>query len=198
MVLIAIVIGLMGGFSAVIFYQMIHAVQYICWGTGEPSPEYFHGLSWLHVIVIPAFGLLIVSYIITKIDPESKGHGVPGIIEAIARKGGRVRPISAITKMITAALTIGMGGSVGREGPIVQIGATLGSMMGQWLHVDERRLKTMVGCGAAAGIAGTFNAPIAGAIFALEVIVGDFCCRFFFSDCDFIRCCYGCWMALRQ
>jgi CIC family chloride channel protein len=79
-----------------------------------------------------------------------------------------------IAKMFASGISIGSGGSVGREGPIVQIGSALGSSIGQWLKVDQRRLRTLVGCGAAAGIAATFNAPVAGALFAVEVILGDF------------------------
>jgi len=88
--------------------------------------------------------------------------------------GGRIRPRVVIAKLFASGICIGSGGSVGREGPIVQIGSAIGSTIGQWLRIDERRLRTLVGCGAAAGIAATFNAPIAGALFAVEVILGDF------------------------
>ena len=94
-------------------------------------------------------------------------------MEAVALPSGVMRPRVVVVKTLASALTIGSGGSVGREGPIVQIGAALGSTIGQWLKVSGRRLRTLVGCGAAAGIAATFNAPVAGAIFSLEVILGD-------------------------
>jgi CIC family chloride channel protein len=95
-------------------------------------------------------------------------------MEAVALPSGVMRPRVVVVKTLASALTIGSGGSVGREGPIVQIGAALGSTIGQWLKVSGRRLRTLVGCGAAAGIAATFNAPVAGALFSLEVILGDF------------------------
>jgi CIC family chloride channel protein len=92
----------------------------------------------------------------------------------VAVQGGRIRPRVVIAKMFASGVCIGSGGSVGREGPIVQIGSALGSTLGQWLKIDQQRLRTLVGCGAAAGIAGTFNAPVAGALFAVEIILGDF------------------------
>ena len=85
-----------------------------------------------------------------------------------------IRPIVAAVKIVASAITIAFGGSVGREGPIVQIGAAMGSTLGQWLRFSPQRLRTLIGCGAAAGIAATFNAPIAGAFFALEILLRDF------------------------
>ena len=95
-------------------------------------------------------------------------------MEAILLKGGAIRPRVAFLKAVTSAITIGSGGSVGREGPIIQIGSSLGSMVGQFFRVPSKRLKTLVGAGAAAGIAAAFNAPIAGALFAVEIILMDF------------------------
>ena len=108
------------------------------------------------------------------ISPEAKGHGVPEVMQAILLKGGMIRPRVAFIKAIASAITIGTGGSVGREGPIVQIGSSLGSTVGQFVGISSKRLKTLVGCGAAAGIAAAFNAPIAGALFAVEIILMDF------------------------
>jgi chloride channel protein, CIC family len=92
----------------------------------------------------------------------------------VALRAGRIRPRVVAAKLVASGVCIGTGGSVGREGPIVQIGSALGSSMGQWLGIDRDRLRTLVGCGAAAGIAATFNAPVAGALFAVEIILGDF------------------------
>jgi CIC family chloride channel protein len=105
---------------------------------------------------------------------EAKGHGVPEVMEAIALKGGRIRPRVAVIKSLASALSIGSGGSVGREGPIVQIGSALGSSLGQMLNLSEDRVRNLVACGAAGGIAATFNSPIAGVIFALEIFLGEF------------------------
>jgi CIC family chloride channel protein len=95
-------------------------------------------------------------------------------MEAVALRGGLIRTRVVLAKMFASGICIASGGSVGREGPIVQIGAAMGSTLGQWFRIDRQRLRTLVGCGAAAGIAGTFNAPVAGALFAVEVILGDF------------------------
>ncbi len=105
--------------------------------------------------------------------------GYPEVLLAVAQRGGRIRPAVAVVKALASALCIGSGGSVGREGPIVQIGSAMGSTVGQALRMSDDRIRTLVACGAAGGIAATFNAPIAGVFFALEVIVGEFTTRAF-------------------
>ena len=103
--------------------------------------------------------------------PEARGHGVPEVMFAVARRGGRIAPQVAAVKALASALCIGGGGSVGREGPIVQIGSALGSTVGRVVKVTEGRMKVLVACGAAGGIAATFNAPLAGVFFAMELIL---------------------------
>ena len=105
---------------------------------------------------------------------EAKGHGVPEVMEAVALRSGMIRKRVVLVKSLASAISIGTGGSVGREGPIVQIGSAIGSVIGQLFRISGDRIRTLVGCGAAAGIAATFNAPIAGSMFALEIILGDF------------------------
>jgi CIC family chloride channel protein len=105
---------------------------------------------------------------------EAKGHGVPEVMESVALKSGIIRKRIVVVKSLASAICIGTGGSVGREGPIVQIGSAIGSTIGQLIRISGDRIRTLVGCGAAAGIAATFNAPIAGAMFALEIVLGDF------------------------
>jgi CIC family chloride channel protein len=100
-------------------------------------------------------------------------------MEAVALRGGRIRPVVALVKSLASSLSIGTGGSVGREGPIVQIGSTIGSTVGQAMKMSDDRVRNLVACGAAGGVAATFNAPIAGVIFALEVILGNFSVRSF-------------------
>ncbi|MZD05927.1 chloride channel protein, partial [Streptomyces sp. SID5785] len=100
--------------------------------------------------------------------------GVPEVMLAVAQRGGRINPQVAVVKALASALTIGSGGSVGREGPIVQIGSALGSTLGRITKVTEGRMKLLVACGAAGGIAATFNAPLAGVFFAMELILRDF------------------------
>lgn len=134
---------------------------------------------WWLVVIIPAAGGLSVGLLIKHFSPESKGHGVSEVIEAVHAHGGKIPTQVAAWKSITAAISIGSGGSVGREGPVVQVGATVGSAIGQHFRVTRGSLTTLVAAGAAAGIASSFNAPIAGATFALEIILLDFGVRSF-------------------
>ena len=174
----AFLVGLGGGLGAIVFRWLINLFTHISfiW-----LPKVSHGMGMFYLVLAPTVGGLIVGYLITNFAPEAKGHGVPEVMEAVALKGGRIRPIVAVIKSLASAITIGSGGSVGREGPIVQIGSALGSTLAQKLNFSEERTRNLVACGAAAGISATFNAPIAGFIFALEVILGDFGVRNFSS-----------------
>jgi CIC family chloride channel protein len=185
----AIACGLGGAVAAVLFRLMIRTVQALAFEgapgidglieegllaeAGDPL-EAARGLAWYWRLTIPAIGGLIVGPLVWFYAREAQGHGVPEVMKAVALRGGVIRPRIVAIKALASALSIGTGGSVGREGPIVQIGSAFGSMLGQLLGVKARELRTIVGCGAAAGISATFNAPIAGALFAAEVIVGDF------------------------
>ena len=138
------------------------------------SIRYVPWLGIWFVVLAPVVGGLIYGPLIQRFAPEARGHGVPEVMLAVAERGGRIRPQVAVVKSLASAICIGAGGSVGREGPIVQIGSALGSSIGQMLHVSETRLRLLVACGTAAGISATFNAPIAGVFFALELILQDF------------------------
>ena len=167
---IAITIGAGTGLGAVIFIQMIAFVQRVFFEGGAALLGFLgRGLF----ILVPILGGLLGGPIIAFFAKEAKGHGVPEVMQAIALRGGRIRPRVVVAKVLASALCIGSGGSAGREGPIVQVGAALGSTIGQWLHFSEARIRNFVACGAAAGIAATFNAPIAGVMFALEIILGE-------------------------
>jgi len=165
--------GLVGagtGLGAVLFIQFIEIIQRIFFVGGEQALGFLgRGL----IILIPLLGGLLAGPIIAFFASEAKGHGVPEVMQAIALNGGRIRPRVGAAKIAASALCIGSGGSAGREGPIVQVGAALGSTIGQYLHFSESRIRNLVACGAAAGIAATFNAPIAGVIFAMEIILGE-------------------------
>ncbi len=174
----AFLVGLGGGLGAIVFRWLIGLFSRISFTW---LPEVTKGMGAFYLVLAPAVGGLIVGLLITNFAPEAKGHGVPEVMEAVALRGGRIRPIVAVIKSLASAITIGSGGSVGREGPIVQIGSALGSTLGQKLNFSEERIRNLVACGAAAGISATFNAPIAGFIFALEVILGDFGVRNFSS-----------------
>lgn len=167
-------IGLLGGLAAIAFDILIHLFQDGFWGTIEPHLADLHDIPAWKIALVPALGGLLVGLITTFLVAEAKGHGVPEVIKAVALNGGKIRGRVALAKTLASAITIGSGGSAGREGPIIQIGAALASRIGQAMGMSKHRLRTLVGCGAAAGIAATFNAPIAGALFAVEVILGEF------------------------
>jgi CIC family chloride channel protein len=172
----AIIVGLGGGLGAVVFRWLINGFTYISF---EVMRDWLSFMGPAYVIIVPAIGGLLVGPMIYFFAREAKGHGVPEVMEAIALRGGRIRPVVVIVKSLASSLCIGSGGSVGREGPIVQIGSALGSTLGQTLKLSDERIRNLVACGAAAGIAATFNAPIAGVIFALEVILGEFSVGYF-------------------
>lgn len=174
MILCGLLIGVMGGLGALGFKLLIKLVQRLFYGPGHDLLEIAMALPISHKVAAPIIGGLIVGPIIYYLAHEAKGHGVPEVMEAVVIRGGAIRPRVVLVKAIASATSIGSGGSVGREGPIVQIGSALGSTLGQLLRVSGERLRTFVGCGAAAGIAATFNAPIAGALFSVEIILGDF------------------------
>ena len=172
--LLAILIGILGGYGAVLFRFAIKAAQYGFYQNTSDILTFAHTLSPYLKICLPALGGLLVGPIIYFGAQEAKGHGVPEVMEAIALRDGRIRSRVAMVKILASGISIGSGSSVGREGPIVQIGSSIGSTLARILRVPRDREKTMVGCGAAAGIAATFNAPIAGVLFAIEVLLGDF------------------------
>src|SRR5664280_2514900 len=134
-------------------------------------------LPWLgrwFVIFAPVAAGLLYGPLVHFFAREARGHGVPEVMFAVARRGGRIAPQVAAVKALASALCIGGGGSVGREGPIVQIGSALGSTLGRLMRVAESRMRILVACGAAGGIAATCNAPLAGVFFAMELILRDF------------------------
>ncbi len=177
---IALVVGAGGGLGAILFRDIIRWFTLLFTGHSDYSAA-GHAINpnvpWLgiyFVVLAPVVGGLIYGPLIQLFAPEARGHGVPEVMLAVADRGGKIRPQVSVVKSLASAICIGAGGSVGREGPIVQIGSALGSSIGQVLHVSENRLRLLVACGTAAGISATFNAPIAGVFFALELILQDF------------------------
>ncbi len=171
---LGMVIGLLGGLGAVAFRYLIGFFQTLLYGSGSDLATVVQGLPWWKVVLGPAVGGAFLGPLVYFFAREAKGHGVPEVMNAVARQGGVIRKRVVIVKTLASAMCIGSGGSVGREGPIVQIGSALGSSLGQVLKVSDGEMRVLVACGAAAGIAATFNAPIAGSIFALEIILSDF------------------------
>ena len=174
MAILAVIVGLAGGLGAVGFRYLINFFQTLAYGSPGELLEVVKTIPWSYKVGIPAAGGLVVGPLVYFFAREAKGHGVPEVMEAVALRGGVIRKRVVFVKTLASAISIGTGGSVGREGPIVQIGSAIGSTLGQALNVSADRMRALVGCGAAAGIAATFNAPIAGSMFALEVVLGDF------------------------
>ena len=169
LILLAIVVGVTTGFASVGFILLLHAVSDFASGTLA---------GWLSIfgpaklVLLPALGGLMVGPLIQRFAREARGHGVPEVMTAVATRGGRIRKRVVAVKVAASALTIGFGGVAGREGPMVQIGSAIGSTVGQAANLRAERVRTLVACGAAGGIAATFNAPIAAAIFSMEVLMG--------------------------
>ena len=177
---IALVVGAGSGLGAVAFRYLIYFFTWLATGHvqfGQQGRVPSTHLPWLGLaffVVIPVIGGLIYGPLIYRYAREARGHGVPEVMIAVADEGGRIRPQVAAVKSVASAICIGAGGSVGREGPIVQIGSALASSLGQWVKMPESRLRILVACGAAGGIAATFNAPITGVFFGVEIILREF------------------------
>src|SRR5580698_2965449 len=177
---VAAVVGAGSGLGAIAFRYLIYFFTWLATGQvqfgqqGRVPSAHFSGLGSGFFVVIPVIGGLIYGPLIYRYAREARGHGVPEVMIAVAEGGGRIRPQVAAVKSLASALCIGTGGSVGREGPIVQIGSALASSLGQWVKMPESRLRILVACGAAGGIAATFNAPITGVFFGVEIILREF------------------------
>ncbi|HDL02675.1 MAG TPA: chloride channel protein [candidate division Zixibacteria bacterium] len=175
----SVVVGLGTGFGAILFIKLIEYFKELFFGSSAEMLTSFLGEFNYWIALIPMAGGLLVGPIVFKFASEAKGHGVPEVMLAVARKGGIIRARVALAKAVASAICIGSGGSAGREGPIVQIGSAVGSAIGQVFKMSAARTKILVGCGAAAGISAVFNAPIAGVIFSLEIILGDYTIKTF-------------------
>jgi len=170
-IILAVLVGIVAAFGAIVFRWLIESFQTLFFDGG---PAILGFLGQYYIIFLPAIGGLVVGLLIYYGAREAKGHGVPEVMEAVAVGGGRIRSRVAVIKSLASSICIGSGGSVGREGPIVQIGSSFGSSVGQWFKLSDEWTRTLVACGAAGGISATFNTPIGGAFFALEVILGRF------------------------
>lgn len=176
MLSLALLTGVAGGLGAVLFRLMIAwatAGMRLVLGLVPRLPAFPPPREDLPILA-PLLGLLAVGAISQYAAPEVRGHGIPQVLEALALRGGRIRPRVAGLGIVAPAVTIGAGGSVGQEGPIALIGASFGSVIGQLLRLSDRYLSLLLAAGAAAGVAATFNAPIAGALFGMEVVLGSY------------------------
>ena len=177
---IALLVGVGSGLGAVVFRYLIYFFTWLFTGHSQFGQAGYVGsshLPWLGLaffVVVPVIGGLLYGPLIYRYAREARGHGVPEVMVAVAENGGRIRPQVSVVKALASALCIGTGGSVGREGPIVQIGSALASSFGQWVKMPENRMRILVACGAGGGIAATFNAPITGVFFGVEIILREF------------------------
>jgi CIC family chloride channel protein len=178
MSLLAVAVGCITGIGAWVFRELIGLIHNLFF-LQQFSFSYDSSLftptnpwgPW--VILVPAVGAICVTFIIANFAPEAKGHGVPEVMDAIYYNGGRIRPIVAVAKSLASAFAIGSGAAVGREGPIIQIGSALGSTLGQLIRMPQGQRITLVAAGAGAGIAATFNTPIGGVMFAIELMLPE-------------------------
>ncbi len=180
LVVMALLVGAGAGLGAVAFRWLIFGFTWLATGHqqfGQQGRVGSQHLPWLgtgFLLVVPVLGGLLYGPLIQRFAREACGHGVPEVMIAVAEDGGRIRPQVTVVKALASALCIGAGGSVGREGPIVQIGSALASSLGQVVRMSETRLRILVACGAAGGIAATLNAPITGVFFGFELIPREF------------------------
>jgi chloride channel protein, CIC family len=178
---LAAAIGLVAGFVAYALYNLIGLFTNLFffhrWSTHFTSVGSNHLRAW--VILIPVLGGLIVGVMAKYGSSKIKGHGIPEAMEAVLTNRSRIEPKVAILKPISAAIAIGTGGPFGAEGPIIQTGGAIGSLVGQLLHTTAVERKVLLACGAAAGMSATFNTPIAGVILAIELLLFEFKSRSF-------------------
>jgi chloride channel protein, CIC family len=182
--LIAILVGIITGFGAVFFRALIAVVHNLFFfgqfSTRFDANVHTQASSWgAFIILAPVIGGMGVVFLVRTFAPEARGHGVPEVMDAIFYNEGRIRPAVAIVKSLASALAIGSGSAVGREGPIIQIGASLGSSIGGLIRLQVWQRITLVAAGAGAGIAATFNTPIGGVLFAIELMMPEVSTRTF-------------------
>lgn len=157
------VVGVCSGLAAVVLNRVLH------WSGEILHALYYHGWAF----ILPAVGATLSAFFLNTVLKERAGHGVPEVVYAVSRRGGLMRLRSSFSRLISSLLTIGSGGSAGPEAPVVMSGASLGSNIAKKLGLKERQRITLVGCGAAGAIGAIFNAPIAGLVFTVEVILGE-------------------------
>lgn len=174
---LAAVIGACAGFAAQGYGQMVRLSEEVFFG--QIADRNLSGVHLWLILALPMFGGLLVGLVKLAFHLPMISHGIPEVVEAVNRRGGRLKARTGFFTAVNSALTLGSGGSVGQEGPIVQIGSVVGSVVAQTLHAGKEHMATLVGCGAAGGLAAIFNAPVAGVLLVLEVILRDFSSKTF-------------------
>ncbi|SOD88883.1 chloride channel protein [Caenispirillum bisanense] len=172
---LALVVGVAVGAGVIGFRELIRVVQALYYGSGdERLASVVVGLPWWHIVLAPVVGGLVVGLFYRLLMPGRRPLGIPEVIESAALKGGRMPVVPGIMAVVGAALSLGAGASVGREGPAVTLGAAMSAWLAERLHFGRSLSRVLLGCGTAAAVAASFNAPIAGVLFAHEVVVGHY------------------------
>jgi len=172
---LAVIIGAIGGGSAIAFREALAGIQFVFYGFSEERVATLAGaLPWWHILAATTLGGLAVGLFVAFVMPGRRPLGVADVMEACALRGGRMGLSAGIGAAFVSALSLGVGASAGREGPVVHLGASLSAFVAARLRLGRALTQTLLGCGVAAAVAASFNAPIAGAFFALEVVVGHY------------------------
>lgn len=175
MFILAVIIGLLGGGTAILFRETISFIQSFAIAPQyDRLPDILEKIAWWQILLSTTLGGLIVGWLSWKFIPGRRVHGVADVVEANALRDGNMDIRTGILSALSSAVSIGAGASVGREGPVVHLGATVGAWVADKLHLGRSLARTLLGCGVAATVAASFNAPIAGWFFALEVVVGHY------------------------
>ena len=180
LVILAIVAGTAAGAAVIGFRETISFIQLALYGSdSEHLFTNIEAVAWWQILLAPVAGGLVVGVLVRYLMPEGRTQGVADVIEANALKGGWMSSRVGLTAAVVSAVSIGAGASVGREGPAVHLGASLSGWIGRRLHLTRSLTRTLLGCGVASAVAASFNAPIAGALFASEVVIGHYALKAF-------------------
>jgi len=177
---LALLIGVAVAYAAIVFRKAIDAVSYVFFGSGEQHlSSAVAAMPWWEILIMTTLGGALVGLVLHFLVKEKRAHNVSDVLEARALHGGRMKLSTGLRSAMVSALSLGVGASAGREGPIVHLGATMGSALARRLGYIPKLNRIMLGCGVAAAISASFNAPLAGVLFALEVILGHYALRAF-------------------
>ncbi len=175
LLVLAVATGLAASLGATAFREVLGMFQWIAFGTSaDVLFDHAMTLPWWQRLAAPTVGGLVVGYFIYRFVPGAQPVGVPQVMEASALHGAKMSLTQGIKGAIANAATLGFGGSSGREGPVVHLGATIGSRIAKWLHLPRNQARSLLACGVAGAVAASFNAPLAGVFFALEVVIGHY------------------------
>lgn len=178
--LLAIAIGIAAAYGAIAFRLVIAGTQFLAFGVAdERTLAHLDTLPWWQVMLAPALGGLLIGLLLKYVMPGDRAQGVPDVIEARALKGARIHLRTGLGSALITAIGLGAGASAGREGPVVHLGATIASAIAQRLSLNAAHARTLLGCGVAAAVSASFNAPLAGVLFAHEVVLGHYALRSF-------------------